>query len=434
MSTPPSSVNEFAVKPAQVRLGVYVRIPLPWMHHSFLTSSFLVTTEAQVREIQALGVDVFCDPERSKLPPLPLSTAATPEPDPQRAADIAALRAQQEARIALKQRREAAMAAMRQRLETVQKSFVHAADQTADAMRQIGAQPKQSLGTIFGVSQESAAALLSDPDSTILMVTDKGMFHGDVAHAISVMTLALLLAKRLGESEAVMRMIGAGALLHDLGIGSLNHSLVRNPARNRFEEASYQTHCELGWRELKGIGPLVPAPVLDVVLMHHEREDGRGYPGARKGADVPRHVKVVALADRFDELTNPPDPAQALSPFEALSRMWTRERAGFDEGLLQHFIRAMGIYPPGTLVSLSDGRTGVVVAAAPERAPLCPQVLVYDPVTPKREAIILDLSKDEAEGGGTVKVDKALRIHDRSEDELDYLLPRRKVSWFRAKT
>jgi hypothetical protein len=121
--------------------------------------------------------------------------------------------------------------------------------------------------------------------------------------------------------------------------------------------------------------------------------------------------------------------------------MWTRERAAFNEPLLQHFIRAMGIYPPGLLVQLSDGRSGVVVAAAPESARLCPQVLVYDPGTPRRQAIIVDLAAPAAnadapaDAGGIappLKIEKALRMQDRSEDELDYLLPRRQLSWFKG--
>lgn len=426
----PACAGETAIRPSQVRVGVYVRIPLPWMHHSFLTSAFLVTSEAQVRDIMALGVDVFCDPQKGKVPPAPIVQAAVP--DPAHEAEIAMLRAQQEARVAVKRQRQAAMSAMRSRLDAVQKSFVHAGEQTSAAMRQLGAKPKESVHTILEVAGESAKSLLADPDSTILMVTDKGS-HGEVAHALSVMTLALLLAKRLGETEATLRAIGAAALLHDIGVGSLNHSLARNPARNRFEEGVYQTHCQLGFRELQAIGPSVPPQVLEVVLQHHEREDGKGYPAGKPGAAIAAAARIVAMADRFDELTNPPDPAHALSPFEALAVMWTREKAAFNEALLQHFIRSMGIYPPGTLVQLSDGRTGVVIAAAPESARLCPQVLVYDAGTPKREAIILDLANADPSGEGAIKVDKALRMQDRGEDELDYLLPRRKMSWFRAK-
>jgi HD-GYP domain-containing protein (c-di-GMP phosphodiesterase class II) len=252
---------------------------------------------------------------------------------------------------------------------------------------------------------------------------------------MSVMTLSLLLAKHIGEPGPVLQIVGTGALLHDIGIGSLSNSLVRNPQRNRFEEASYQTHCRLGYDELRASGAGVAQPVLDIVLQHHERENGKGYPGGKRGSELAQATKIVGIADRFDELTNPPDHAHALSPFEALATMWTRERAAFDETLLQHFVRAMGIYPPGTLVQLSDGRVGVVVAAAPESARLCPQVLVYDPGTAKREAIILDLAVADAQPSTEVEVriDKALRWQDRGDDELDYLLPRRRTAWFRAK-
>jgi putative nucleotidyltransferase with HDIG domain len=424
--------GEIAIRPSQVRVGVHVRIPLPWTQHSFMTSSFVVSSDAQVREILALGIDLYCDPSKGRVQPMPVVQA--PAPDPAREQELARLRDEQKARIALKHERQAAMKAMRTRLDATQQSFVHAADQAAVALRQFGARPKESVRTMLDVSAESTRSLLSDPDSTILLVTDKGVHLGDTSHAISVMTLALLLAKRLGEPEDVLHTIGAGALLHDVGMGRLDHSLVRNPARNRFEEVTFQSHCALGHAELRAIGQIVPPRVLDVVLRHHEREDGKGYPAGLAGDAIPKSARIVALADRFDELTNPPDAARAMSPFEALASMWTRERAGFNEVLLQHFIRAMGIYPPGTLVQLSDGRIGVVIAAAPETARLCPQVLVYDAATPRREAIIVDLASASASAGqpAPLKIDKALRMQERSDAELDYLLPRRKVSWFRA--
>jgi hypothetical protein len=114
--------------------------------------------------------------------------------------------------------------------------------------------------------------------------------------------------------------------------------------------------------------------------------------------------------------------------------MWTRERSHFNETLLQHFIRAMGIYPPGTLVQLSDGRLAIAVAAAPEDARLCPQVLVYDAGTPRSEGILLDLAATAPSDDDALRIDKALRVRDLSADELDYLLPRRRMSWFPAQS
>jgi len=428
-----AKAGETVILPEQVRIGVHVRIPLAWTEHAFLTSAFVISSEAQVRELQALGVELLCDPRKCRVAPAPVVEQA-PQPNPVRGAELAALRAEQEAQMAAKRERQAAMGSMRSRLDKVQKSFQHAAEQTGTAMRQLGARPKESVQTIVDVAGESARTLLADTDSTILMVTDKGVSQGDVAHAISVMTLSLLLAKRLSAPTAVLRDIGAGAQLHDTGLASLNPSLVRLSSRNRFEEAAYQTHCLRGHKELQAIGATVPAEVLQIALQHHERDDGSGYPQRLTGAAIANGAKVVALADRFDDLTNPPDHTSALSPFEALAQMWGRERSQFNETLLQHFIRAMGVYPPGTLVQLSDGRLAIVVAAAPESARLCPQVLVYDAGTPRSEGILLDLATAASHDATTLRIDKTLRMQDVGEDELDYLLPRRRMSWFRAES
>lgn len=425
-----AKVGETVIRPEQVRIGVHVRIPLAWTEHAFLTSAFVISSEAQVRELQAMGMELLCDPRKCRVAPAPVVEAQ--QPDPVREAELAALRAAQEAQMAAKRERQAAMDAMRSRLDKVQKNFQHAAEQTGAAMRQLGARPTESVQAILGVAGESAGALLADTDSTILMVTDKGVSQGDVAHAISVMTLSLLLAKRLNAPKSVLRDIGAGALLHDTGLASLNPSLARLSSRNRFEEAAYQTHCLRGHKELQAIGAAVPAEVLQIALQHHEHDDGSGYPQRLTGAAIANGAKVVALADRFDQLTNPPDHASALSPFEALSQMWARERSHHNETLLQHFIRAMGIYPPGTLVQLSDSRLAIVVAAAPEGTRLCPQVLIYDAGTPRSEGIMVDLAALASPDAAVLRIEKALRMQDLGEDELDYLLPRRRMSWFRA--
>ncbi len=424
--------GELAIEASQVQVGVYVRIPLSWMDHPFMSASFLVTTEEQVREIVALGVGVYCNPSRSKAMPLPgaaarAAQAAAEARTQEQELELTLLRQRLDAQGAAKAQRAQAMARMRERLDAAQRQYMAATEQTAGALRLFGARPRESVETIGQVAGESAQQLMADPDSAIILIADKGRSQGEVMHALSVMTLSLLLAKQLGLDAEALRQVGVAALLHDIGLASLNPSIVRNTARNRHEEAVYQTHCRLGAEQL---GPHVPAAVAQAVASHHEQADGRGYPRGLRGAEIPALARIVAVANRFDNLTNPLDARQAISPCEALGVMWARERSAFDEGLLQAFIRAMGVYPPGTLVQLSDGRIGVVVAAAPAQARLCPQVMVYEPDTPRREAIVLDLAEPEV--ARQLKIDKPLRAQDRSEDELDYLLPRRKVSWFRG--
>jgi hypothetical protein len=89
----------------------------------------------------------------------------------------------------------------------------------------------------------------------------------------------------------------------------------------------------------------------------------------------------------------------------------------------------MGVYPPGSIVLLSDGRVGAVVSSAPTDTPLSPQVLIYEPEIPRRQAIILNLATDT-----NLHIAKPLRLQERPSDELDYLLPRRKMNWFRSES
>lgn len=416
--------GEICVDVTQLRPGVHVRLPVPWMQHHFLFSSFVISDEDQVRQIAALDLPrIYCDITRCKVPPLPKPAIPAPviEADIREKERLAALAAKQ---MAEKRERARVMSDLRGRLDSAQKHYGSAAKAVGGAIKSFDLDPKESVRQVTKVSEDSTAALLSDPDSALVLIAEKARDEGSAAHSLSVMTLTLLLGKQARLPKEALAALGIGALIHDIGKASIKTSILRNPERNRFEEEIFQTHCRLGYESALRAGTLSPA-MLDAILHHHERYDGTGYPDKLLGDATPLSARAVAIANRFDNLANPVDYRHALSPSEALSRMWTKERNAFDTMLLQLFIRAMGVYPPGSIVQLSDGRIGAVVASAPTGSPLCPQVMLYDPTVPRSEAIIIDLSKLD-----DIAIEKPLRLQERPDEELDYLLPRRKLNWF----
>lgn len=453
--------GEVLIQPSQVCVGVHVRIPLSWLDNPFMTSAFLVKTEQQVERIRALGIPVFCDPSRSRVPaPEPVVAPAVPTTPPGMPTDPPPARAEPErvARVASAPPPQVAdfpdteppdppdaddppdpagpaaepgtMAALQVRLNQTQRRFSEAAERTGTALKELDARPQESMDAVADLAGESVDTLLSDPNAAVMLMVAQARQRSDAAHALSVMTMSLLMAQQLGIDNDEAKLIAMGAMLHDVGKATLPASILRKTDRNRHEEAVYRQHPGRGHARLVGLGVDVPAPVLDAVLHHHERIDGAGFPDNLAGPDLRLAARIVAIADRFDTLTNPIDPAKAVSPFEALAAMWTRDRGMLDEALLQHFIVSLGIYPPGTLVQLTDGRTGVVVVAAPATARRCPQVLLYDRSVARRDAKIIDLSRTEEVGD--LAVEAALRLQDRPEEELDYLLPRRRMSWYAA--
>ncbi|WP_277423323.1 HD-GYP domain-containing protein, partial [Pseudomonas viridiflava] len=92
--------------------------------------------------------------------------------------------------------------------------------------------------------------------------------------------------------------------------------------------------------------------VLRIIAEHHEYCDGSGYPNQLHEAGIGRLSRVVSITNFFDNLCNPQNPRDAISPHEALARMFKQYKERFDQVALKAFIRCMGVYPPGSLVQL----------------------------------------------------------------------------------
>ena len=140
--------------------------------------------------------------------------------------------------------------------------------------------------------------------------------------------------------------------------------------------------------------------------------------------ELGRLSRVVSLVNAFDDLCNPLDPRQALSPHEALALMFKQQRERYDEVALKTFIRCMGIYPPGSLVQLEDERYALVLGMHPS-LPLRPTLIVYEPSIPKAEALIVNLEQEPK-----LAIARSLRPAQLPEEALEYLNPRQQLTYY----
>ena len=133
-------------------------------------------------------------------------------------------------------------------------------------------------------------------------------------------------------------------------------------------------HVKAGIEMIRGT-PLVNTDVIDMIAHHHERHNGSGYPQGLSGDDIPVFARMAAIVDCYDAVTSHRGYARAISPSEAVKLLNDWKDVDFEGELVEEFIQAVGIYPAGTLVELSSGEVGVVMASDSGRR-LRPRVLV----------------------------------------------------------
>ncbi|WP_225444273.1 HD-GYP domain-containing protein [Pseudomarimonas arenosa] len=242
-------------------------------------------------------------------------------------------------------------------------------------------------------------------------------------HSLNVAVLCLTLGRALELSVEELQALGMGAVFHDAGQTLLPSQLLnRSTPMNRAEQRLFESHCQEGLR----LGQIMelPAAAMDILQHHHEMLDGSGYPEGLKGEQISKLVRIVAIVNHYDDLCNTTLAGAAVSPSEALSQMFAFKRNQLDDTLLRLFIRCLGVYPPGSIVALSNERIGMVLAVN-QQSSLKPTLLIYDPSVPPESAPMLDLRQTPE-----LKIVRAVKISLLPREVFQYLCPRQHVTYF----
>ena len=402
----------------QIRVGLHIRIE-SWMDHPFLFSSFKIRSEKQLQQLRSLGIShVLYDSNKSDLPPLPPPKANLPTPPPAPPdPGIEAMWAEK------KQRREK-LARQREALGRCERQFSAGASTVKSLLRSLFSRPDESIRQAQTLVSDMVDSMLADKDVVLHLVNAKAGDENAYYHALNVTMLSLILAKEAQLSAEEMRALGLGTLLHDIGREKIPSQILLNKSPwTKAELSFYQQHVAYGVDMAQRL-PGMPAAALDVIAMHHELLDGSGYPGRLAGEQIGRLARIACIANAFDHYCNRINPAESMTPAEAIAFMFKKEPGKYDPVLLQLFVRCMGIYPPGSVVQLNNGQIGLIMSVNPGRL-LHPSLLIYDPDVPKEEALWLDMRE-----APELSVVKTLRPAELDVAVLAYLDPRTRVSYF----
>lgn len=407
------------IETCRVRPGMFVHLDLGWMEHPFPWNRFKIRNEEEVGILLNLGLKTvrYCL-KRSDIGPLDESAAAPviAEVSTQLSADAAAA-------IEDKRRRREYLTRYRAVMADSRKALATAAEAARTIHDGVYARPADSRRAAGELVDDLAAKLPQAAETVLYAINDKTVGAAIYNHSVNVAILALLLANKLGLSAAALQLIGLGSLFHDVGMAEIP-ARVRNKTDEltAAEKSLLEDHCRLGERMLEAMD--LPPEALDIVRQHHELVDGGGYPRRLRGEAINPLARLVAIIELYDEFCNSPNPALSLTPHEAMSQLFARYRSRLDETMLQAFIHLMGVYPPGSIVALTNDSFGKVLSVHPER-PLQPVLLLFDAEIPREFAVPLDLASVPG-----LDIARALRPNLLPPEAFRYLAPQRRAIYY----
>ena len=243
------------------------------------------------------------------------------------------------------------------------------------------------------VTRKMVASVVRQPNALLWLSRTRQFDDLVYRHALNTAVWALVCGRQLGLKEELLNHLGLGCLLSQVGKTTLPRELLRHEQQlSREDYQQYRSYVSRGVEMLAQSG--LPRAVMTVVENHRERHNGSGFPQGIRGDRIPVLAKVAGIAEFFESLVAPREDHSPLTPARAVALLYDMRNIEFQEDLVETFIQAIGVYPTGSLVELSDGQRGVVVSHSPERR-LWPRVMVMQDAEhkPLKSSRILDLAR-----------------------------------------
>jgi putative nucleotidyltransferase with HDIG domain len=204
-------------------------------------------------------------------------------------------------------------------------------------------------------------SILRNPDALLWMSKMRDVHEYTTEHSLNVCVLAVAFGRHLGMEEDALQKLGLCGLLHDVGKMRIPPEVLNKVAALSDKEFKMiKAHTVHGRNLLMSTSGL-PGVVVDVAYSHHEKVDGTGYPRKLKASGISDFARIIAIVDAYDAMTAERCYAPARSSTDALKIIFKDRGSHFDERLALEFIKAIGLYPPGSIVELVNGSLALIL-------------------------------------------------------------------------
>ncbi|GIU28355.1 DUF3391 domain-containing protein [Shewanella schlegeliana] len=334
-----SKAAELQIPLSELKVGMTVKLPLSWTDHPFLFNQIEIEKPAHIELIKTLNVSyVTLLGGRELLTDEVVAEVEESPPTPEQLA-------------------EDAKVLVRKSIRLGQQRFTKGASDCRATFSKLGADPQGAYRSAATLVEELMDHL-KETDSPHLALVNPGEDISVNQHGVSIAVLSMMIGQALSLNHSQLRDIAMGSLFHDIGKLKVPDVIRRKKNNLSDHEVNFlNMHPNFGYDMLEKLG-LFSNEALDIVLHHHEWVDGSGYPHGLKGKQIALTTQVVSLVNDFERLLR---GGEGRSPQVALGYLF-KNRAGKHEAeLISTLVKVLGIYPPGTMVQLSDGDVAKVM-------------------------------------------------------------------------
>jgi HD-GYP domain-containing protein (c-di-GMP phosphodiesterase class II) len=253
---------------------------------------------------------------------------------------------------------------------------------------------------------ECVDSILHSPDALLWLSQLKTKDEQTAQHSLNVSILSIVLGRHINLSAEDLNKVGLCGMMHDVGKLLIPPEILHKTTPLDEEEVrTMKTHTRLGYNLLKSSDNMSSSAAI-VALTHHEQLDGKGYPRRMNETGISHFTKIVSIANAYDAMTSDRGYQKGKTHLEATHILTNLAGTHFDSALVVKFIESIGVYPPGSLVELTNGSIALVIEVH-DNSKLRPKVILIldedkNPI-PEKVIDLATMAKDSRGNIYTIK-------------------------------
>ncbi|MCK5001947.1 MAG: HD-GYP domain-containing protein [Gammaproteobacteria bacterium] len=345
---------ERKVSTFELKIGMHVsNLDRPWLDTPFLLQGFIISGDDDITALQQHCKFVYIDIEKGDE----ATSYMDEKPNLPSSEYVEDFLEGGKKRVDYEEKQSAF-----HELPAAETALEIASDKVAMLMDNLKAGENLDIGAVRNAVQPILESVIRNSDALLWVSEMQKKDAYTYSHSLDNCSLAIAFGRHLGLYKEDLRNLAMGLLLMDVGKVKVADEILNKTGTLSVEEfEEMKNHVYYGVNLLRNT-PGINETIINVVLTHHERFDGSGYPSGLKGKEVPVYGRIAAIIDCYTAMTGNSTYRTAIAPHKALQTIYNWRNKYFQDELVEQFLQCLGVYPTGSLVEMSSGEVGMIMS------------------------------------------------------------------------